>query len=103
LQHSISIELFLRKVLDYEQEVRANIHQVEYLCCKLILKPNKFHSRESLFDFKKVLRDPAKEHAMKFLVKRAEAFFLSLQYSAEDYIALNCTKTAACTGFWGIP
>ena len=27
-------------------------------------------------------------------LKRAEAFFLSLQYAAEDYIALNCTKTA---------
>jgi hypothetical protein len=26
-------------------------------------------------------------------LKRAEAFFISLQYSAEDYIALNCTKT----------
>lgn len=42
------------------------IHQVEYLCCKLILRPNKFVSRESLFDFGKVMRDPAKEHGVKF-------------------------------------
>src|SRR5215470_7019080 len=42
------------------------IHQVEYLCCKLILRPNKFVSRESLFDFAKVLRGPAKEHRIKY-------------------------------------
>ena len=42
------------------------LHQVQYLCCKLILKPNKFHSRQSLFDFGKVMREPAKEHNVKF-------------------------------------
>lgn len=31
----------------------------------------------------------------KEALKRAEAFFVSLQYSAGDYVALNCTKTAA--------
>ena len=38
------------------------IHQVEYLCCKLILRPNRFTSRQSLFDFAKVMRAPAKQH-----------------------------------------
>lgn len=42
------------------------LHQVQYLCCKLILRPNRFVSRESLFDFGKVLREPAKEHGVKF-------------------------------------
>jgi hypothetical protein len=42
------------------------IHQVQYLCCKLILRPNKFVSRQSLFDFGKVMREPAKEHGVKF-------------------------------------
>ena len=42
------------------------IHQVEYLCCKLILRPNKFHSRESFFDFGKVMREPAKANGVKF-------------------------------------
>lgn len=42
------------------------IHQVEYLCCKLILRPNKFVSRESLFDFGKVIRGPAKEYGVKY-------------------------------------
>jgi len=42
------------------------IHQVSYLCCKLILRPNKFVSRESLFDFGKVMREPAKGHGVKF-------------------------------------
>lgn len=42
------------------------LHQVQYLCCKLILRPNKFTSRESLFDFGKVMREPAKVHGVKF-------------------------------------
>jgi hypothetical protein len=44
------------------------LHQVQYLCCKLILKPNKFHSRQSLFDFGKVMKEPAREHGVKFSV-----------------------------------
>lgn len=42
------------------------IHQVEYLCCKLILRPNKFISRQSFFDFGKVMREPAKAHGVKY-------------------------------------
>ena len=42
------------------------IHSPEYVCCKLILRPNKFHSRESFFDFGKVFREPAKEHGVKY-------------------------------------
>src|SRR5215467_13577705 len=42
------------------------IHSPEYICCKLILRPNKFHSRESFFDFGKVMREPAKEHDVKY-------------------------------------
>jgi hypothetical protein len=49
------------------------LHQVQYLCCKLILRPNKFVSRESLFDFGKVMRQPAKEHGVKFSSNRCES------------------------------
>ncbi len=35
--------------------------QIKYLECKIILKPNHFRSRESLFDFAKVMRRPARE------------------------------------------
>jgi hypothetical protein len=44
------------------------IHSPEYICCKLILRPNKFHSRESFFDFGKVFKEPAKEHGVKYAV-----------------------------------
>lgn len=44
------------------------IHQVEYLCCKLLLRPNKFVSRESLFDFGKVMREPAREHGVSYSI-----------------------------------
>ena len=42
------------------------IHSPEYICCKLILRPNRFHSRESFFDFGKVFKQPAKEHGVKY-------------------------------------
>jgi hypothetical protein len=42
------------------------IHSPEYICCKLILRPNKFHSRESFFEFGKVFKEPAKEHGVKY-------------------------------------
>ena len=44
------------------------LHAPEYVCCKLILRPNKFHSRESFFDFGRVFKEPAKEHGVKFSV-----------------------------------
>lgn len=42
------------------------IHEVKYLCCKLILRTNKFASRESFFHFGKVIRVPAKECGVKY-------------------------------------
>ena len=39
-------------------------HQVNYLSCKLILRPNPFTSRQSLFDFSEVLKGPAKEYGV---------------------------------------
>jgi len=49
------------------------IHSPEYICCKLILRPNKFHSRESFFEFGKVFKDPAKEHGVKYSVAGFES------------------------------
>lgn len=44
------------------------IHSPEYICCKLILRPNKFISRESFFDFGRALKGPAKEQGVKYSV-----------------------------------
>src|SRR3954471_20759076 len=44
------------------------IHQIQYLCCKLVLRPNHFTSRKSLFDFEKVLRAPTRENGVTFSV-----------------------------------
>jgi hypothetical protein len=44
-------------------------HEIEYLSCKLILKPNRFTSRESLFDFVKVLKAPADQHGVRVVTK----------------------------------
>lgn len=49
------------------------IHSPEYICCKLILRPNKFHSRESFFEFGKVFREPAKEHGVKYSIAGFES------------------------------
>jgi hypothetical protein len=40
--------------------------QLGYLECKLILRPNHFTSRASLFDFGKLLKRPAKENGISF-------------------------------------
>ena len=48
------------------------LHDVEYLACKLILRPNRFTSRRSLFDFAKVLRRPADECGVKFSTEEFE-------------------------------
>ena len=45
------------------------IHQVKYLGCKLILRPNHFNSRKSLFEFGDVMQAPAKEHGVRFTTK----------------------------------
>jgi len=41
-------------------------HEVQYLACKLILRPNHFTSRRSLFDFADVIQGPAGKHGVKF-------------------------------------
>lgn len=45
------------------------LHDLHYLAFKLILRPNRFVSRKSLFDFGKVLKAPAEEHGVKFSTK----------------------------------
>src|SRR5262245_53323745 len=45
------------------------LDEVKYLECKIILKPNHFTSRESLFDFAKIMRRPAKESGVGFDIR----------------------------------
>jgi len=42
------------------------LDEIQYLCCKLVLRPNRFRSRQNLLDFAKVLRKPADEHNVAF-------------------------------------
>jgi len=42
------------------------LHEMQYLCCKLVLKPNRFRSRQNLFDFARVLHEPAEKHRVRF-------------------------------------
>jgi hypothetical protein len=54
-------------------------HQIEYLCCKMMLRPNHFVSRDSLFSFGKVLQGPAKECGVGFTTKGFHAFPLKIR------------------------
>ena len=59
----------LERVPDLKPGVYADglpLHEVHYLQCKLILRPNKFDSRKRFFDFAKVLRGPAVKHGVTF-------------------------------------
>jgi hypothetical protein len=44
------------------------LDDVHYLCYKLVLRPNHFRSRKSLFDFADVLQEPAKRNGITFSV-----------------------------------
>jgi len=55
------------------------IHQVEYLCCKMMLRPNHFVSRESLFSFSRVIQSPAKECGVGFSSKGFHAAPLKIR------------------------
>src|SRR5262245_5394556 len=48
------------------------LHEVQYLECKLILRPNHFTSRKSLFDFAKVMKKPASAHDVRFSTEEFE-------------------------------
>ena len=50
--------------------------------------------RPLIGEFAYQFRFQDREKLSKDALRRAEAFFISLQFSAEEYIALNCTKTA---------
>lgn len=44
------------------------LHQIQYICCKLVLRPKHFRSRKSLFDFSKILQEPAGQNGVTFSV-----------------------------------
>lgn len=44
------------------------LHEIEYLCCKFMLRPNHFRSRQSLFDFSRVLKAPAAANGVSFSI-----------------------------------
>jgi hypothetical protein len=54
-------------------------HQINYLACKLVLRPNKFTSRQSLFDFAKVLRVAADQCAVGLSTKEFKNWPLSIR------------------------
>jgi hypothetical protein len=58
-----------KRVPDLRPGVYADglpLNEIQYLQCKLILRPNKFDSRKRLFDFAKLLRRPADKHKVNF-------------------------------------
>ena len=54
-------------------------HQVNYLSCKMMLRPNHFTSRDSLFSFGDVLKGPAKECGVDFSAKGFHASPLKIR------------------------
>ncbi len=54
-------------------------HEVTYLSCKMMLRPNHFTSRESLFSFGDVLKGPAKKCGVGFSTKGFHASPLKIR------------------------
>jgi hypothetical protein len=70
--HAPATESWVGRVPEIKPGLYADglpIHQLEYLCCKLLLKPNRLTSRQSLFDFVEVLRGPAAAHGVTITTK----------------------------------
>ncbi len=44
------------------------LHEIQYICCKLVLRPNHFRSRKSLLRFADVVREPAEEHKVRLSI-----------------------------------
>jgi len=61
------------------------LHEVRYLECKLILKPNHFTSRKSLFDFAEVMRRPAAQNKVSFSSRK----FLDAPLQIREVIFLD--------------
>jgi hypothetical protein len=55
------------------------LHEMQYLCCKLVLRPNRFQSRQSLFDFAEVLHGPADKHRVRFSADTSEGTPLQIR------------------------
>ena len=68
-------------------------HQINYLACKLVLRPNRFTSRQSLFDFAKVLRVAADQCAVGLSTKEFKNSPLSIRevlfVDTEDFRLYN--------------
>jgi len=61
-----------KRILDVGPGTYADgtpLHEVRYLECKIILRPNHFTSRQSLFDFIRLMRRPAAEQEIDFSSK----------------------------------
>ncbi|HTY43329.1 MAG TPA: hypothetical protein VMH79_15775 [Thermoanaerobaculia bacterium] len=55
------------------------LHEVQYLECKLILRPNHFTSRNSFWDFAKVMKKPAAANDVEFSTKDFEGAPLQIR------------------------
>ena len=65
-------------------------NEVQYLECKLILRPNHFMSRQSFFDFAKVIRRPANEAEVGFSYAEVDRILFRLvdrRLSIDEVIA----------------
>ena len=54
-------------------------HDVKYICCKMMLRPNKFVSRDSLFTFTDVMEGPADEAGVELRTKGFRAAPLQIR------------------------
>ena len=63
-----------------------------YLAFKLILKPNRFISRDSMFEFGKVIKAPAAEHGVGFSMNGFTERPIKIQGSRKVYFQMLLRK-----------
>jgi len=90
------------------EEVLKDIGMLDFgdgLTCKanVAIWRTRGEHRPLIGEFAYQFRFKDRNKLSKDALRRGEAFFITLQYSAEEYIALNCTKTATVYRLLGNP
>jgi len=90
------------------EEVLQDIGTLDFgdgLTCKanVAIWRTRGEHRPLIGEFAYQFRFKNRDKLSKDALRRTESFFISLQYAAEEYIALNCTKTATVYRLLGNP
>ena len=100
------LPLGLRSIRKFENIVREEMNRADAIEMLMpSVQPAELWQESGRWQFygKELLRFKDRKELASEALKRAEAFFIDLQYAAEDWIALKATKTGTVYRLLGNP